>query len=98
MSVTVRANFDDLSRLDLTNRKLMRQIGLVVRERVVLRTIAGRDYRGIPFRPYSPSYAEAKRKAVGAHEGVNLKLSGRMLDDIGLSDVTDRSVTVGFRS
>lgn len=74
----------------------MREIGLLVRERVVRRTRAGTSATGAPFAPYSRGYAEQKAKALGGGGTVNLTVSGGMLNALQVLDVTDTSVTVGY--
>lgn len=94
-SITVSRNFGPLADLKLSTRSLMREVGLLARERIVRRTIAGQDENEASFRAYSPAYAKRKAKEVGAG-GVNLQLSGAMLNAITITDVTDNSVTLGF--
>jgi hypothetical protein len=77
----------------------MREVGLLAREMIVRRTIAGRDAEGVPFAPYSPAYAKAKRQALGG-AGVNLQVSGGMLNDLTITDVQvtpeKATVTLGW--
>jgi len=75
----------------------MREIGLMVRERILRRTAEGRDESDAPFAAYSPKYAQLKAKELG-DTGVNLQVSGAMLGAITITAVTDRSVTLGFSS
>jgi hypothetical protein len=96
-SVTIKANFGPLADLKLSSRELMKEIGLLARERIVRRTVSGRDERDAAFRPYSPGYAERKAREVGAG-GVDLQLSGGMLNAITIVNLTDDSVTLGFSS
>lgn len=89
--------FGSLEHLELVTAEDMREIGLLAREQIVRRTIAGRDARDAAFTPYSPGYAEAKRKALGAG-GVNLQVSGGMLNDLTVTDVqvTENKATVSL--
>lgn len=96
-SVTVSANFRPLAELKLTSREVMREVGLLVRERVVRRTIAGLDENEQHFRPYSAAYALLKGKELGSAR-VNLQVSGAMLNAIVITELTDDSVTIGFSS
>src|SRR5262245_20604537 len=96
-SVTVSANFGPLKDLQLSSRALMREVGLLARERILRRTAAGRDEHDAAFRPYSPGYAERKAKELGS-AGVNLQVSGAMLNAITISEVTDDSVTLAFNA
>ena len=73
----------------------MREAGLLARERIYRRTVAGRDADNLPFAPYSKAYAELKQAAVG-RTGVTLQLSGAMLNAMTLTEVTPTSVTIGF--
>jgi len=95
MPITVSKNFGPLAELELTNKQLMREIGLLARERIIRRTVSGRDQHDQAFRPYSAGYAKAKAAALGAG-GVNLQVSGDMLNAIQLTDITDTSVTLVF--
>ena len=97
MGITVTKNFPPLAGLELTNRQLMREVGLLARERIYKRTLAGRDMHDNAFRPYSADYRAAKAREVGAGT-VNLQLSGAMLNALVILEVTDDSVTLGFSS
>ena len=50
-SVTVTANFGPLADLEFSTRDLMREVGLLARERIIRRTIAGRDENDNAFQP-----------------------------------------------
>jgi hypothetical protein len=97
--VAIRRTFADLSRLPdlVVDRSLMREIGLLARERIIRRTVSGKDEKGQPFQAYSPGYREQKAKELGGAT-VNLQVSGAMLNALTIVDVTDRSVTLGFNS
>lgn len=97
MPVVIKRTIPDLSREPLVTRETMREIGLLARERIIRRTIAGKDENGASFRAYSPEYAERKAKELGGG-GVNLQVSGAMLNALTIVDVTDRSVTLGFNA
>lgn len=96
-TVTIRKTGTPLDLLTLTDRDLMRKIGLTIRERVIRRTLSGHDEDGGAFRPYSRRYAEQKGKALGGATTVNLQASGRMLQGIVVTAVSDDSVTLGFK-
>ena len=81
----------------VVTRELMREIGLLARERIVRRTISGKDAEGQPFEAYSERYRLRKAKELGGGT-VNLQVSGAMLNGLQIVDVTDRSVTLGFSS
>jgi hypothetical protein len=99
MGVVVRRSFEDLGRLPdkMVDRNLLREIGLMARERIIRRTISGKDAQGAPFQAYSQGYRERKAKELGGGT-VNLQVSGAMLNGLTIVDVTDRSVTLGFSS
>lgn len=96
MGVVIRRAFGRLPDLKLTDRETMRAIGEEVRERIRRRTLAGQDAEGQAFEPYSDGYAKKKTEAMGTTK-VDLAVSGEMLNALGIVDVTDRKVTLGFR-
>lgn len=61
MSVT--RNFGPLDQIKLTDKALMREVGLMIRERIVRRTRQGIGVDG-PFKPYSAQYAAAKGRGL----------------------------------
>jgi hypothetical protein len=93
MSVT--RNFGPLDQIPLTNREVMKEVGLLVRERVVRRTRAGTSTDGAPFAAYSPGYAKRKGAELGTTTP-NLTVSGAMLNDIVLTKIADDEVELGF--
>lgn len=95
MPVTVRLTGERFAELPLSSVDLMREIGLLARERILLRVAAGESTDGTPFQPYSAAYAVRKAKEVG-NGPVNLQLSGRMLQGLVITDVTENRVTLGF--
>lgn len=97
MGVTVRVNFKPLADFPLSTTELMREIGLLARERILRRTAAGMDQNDAAFAPYSPGYALTKAKELGS-AGVNLQVSGAMLNAIVVTKVTEKSVTLEFSS
>jgi len=96
MGVSVERNIPNLETVKLTDRELMREIGLLAREAIVRRTISGRDSKGAAFQPYSPGYSERKAKEGLGGGKVNLQVSGAMLNDLQVVEVTDTSVTLGW--
>jgi hypothetical protein len=96
MSVTVRRNFGPLRDIPLAGKELMHEVGLLARERIVRRTVAGEDSRGYAFRRYSDSYAQQKHKALG-NSSVDLQVSGNMLRAIANLEETDTKVVIGFK-
>lgn len=103
-TVSVTRDFGNLADLQLVTAEDMRQVGLLIRERIVRRTLSGLNAAGQAFTPYSPGYAEAKGKALGAAAGanVNLQVSGNMLNQITIietrADRDEASVTLGWTS
>lgn len=95
MKVVVLRNFPSLTKLPLTNRELMREIGLLARERIYRRTVSGRDEHDQPFRPYSAAYGRRKSQELGKTT-VNLQVSGAMLNAMRVVRVTDTEVDIGF--
>lgn len=93
--ISITRNFESLVDLKFVTAADMREIGLLARERIIRRTIAGTDATGAPFAPYSAGYAELKGRAVGGG-GVNLQLSGNMLNHLQIVEVTETSVTLGW--
>lgn len=93
--VRISRNFGPLAHLPLGSKALMRNVGLLARERIIRRTVAGEDVRGYPFRRYSPGYEKRKREAIGGR-GVDLQVSGNMLRDIAIVEVTDAKVVLGY--
>jgi hypothetical protein len=81
----------------LVDQALLRDIGDLAVRMIRTRTQQGIDRTGAAFAPYTPGYAEKKAKEVGAGP-VNLTLSGRMLNDMGVTGITPGTVTIGFRS
>ena len=95
--VTVTRNFESLADMALVTVEDMRELGLSARERILTRTLAGQDANGSPFAAYSEGYAKQKRAALGT-DRVNLQVSGNMLNDLQIVDVTDDSVTLGWET
>jgi hypothetical protein len=97
--VKITRSFGSLADLALVTEEDMRQIGLLAREMIVRRTLAGRDAHDDAFRAYSPGYAKAKRLALGS-DRVNLQVSGGMLNDLTITDVKvspdKATVTLGW--
>lgn len=96
-SVTVTVTGRRLSDVEFSSEDLMREVGLLVRERILRRTASGRDANELPFAPYSAAYALRKAKEVGPGS-VNLMLSNGMLGAITITEVTKNRVTLGFSS
>jgi hypothetical protein len=92
MGITVTRTGPDFADQVLSDKELMRQIGLLARERILRRTAQGIDMTGAPFRPYSVAYLAQK-----LNPRVNLQVSGAMLQAIGILDVTETSVTIGYQ-
>lgn len=97
MPVVINITGKRLADIPLTSRDLMREVGLLARERILRRTASGLDQNEAPFKPYSPAYDVLKAKELGAG-GVNLQVSGAMLNAIVITEITENSVTLGFSS
>jgi hypothetical protein len=80
-TITVSRNWslDDLS---LVTADDMREIGLLQREAIYRRTIAGQDVKGQAFAPYSHAYAVQKGST-----HVDLTVSGNMLNQLQVIEV-----------
>jgi len=75
---SVRNGDFDNFRVDLLRQSVLDKIAELIRERVIERTLDGKDYKGHIFVEYTERYA--KQKGVSVSD-VNLKLSGEMLSD-----------------
>jgi hypothetical protein len=93
--ISITRNFSSLPDLKLVSKEDMREIGLLARERIITRTLRGQSVDGGAFAPYSAGYADLKRSAAGTSQ-VNLQVSGNMLNQMGIVDLTDDSVTLGW--
>lgn len=96
MPVTVTVSGTPLSDIPLSSTELMREVGLLARERIIRRTLSGLDVNDNGFDPYTPGYYKAKSKEVGLASPVNLQLSGGMLNGITVIEVTKNTVSLGF--
>lgn len=81
MAVSVSRNFGPLDETDLLTREDWGRIGRLARERLITRTVSGKDEDNRDFAPYSAGYA-AQRASIGATTRPNLQLSGQMLQSI----------------
>jgi hypothetical protein len=89
--ISITRNFSALQNLQLVGKEDMRELGLLARERIIRRTIRGESASGGAFHPYSPAYAKAKGSS-----RVDLQVSGNMLNQMGIVDVTENTVTLGW--
>jgi hypothetical protein len=96
LEMSVTRNFGALDQLPLTNAQMMRDVGLLARERILRRTRQGIGTSGSPFHPYSAAYGGAKAAELGRGP-VNLTVSGAMLNAIQILSVTEDTVTLGFK-
>lgn len=71
-----KAVFDDTALMDIATQ---------ARDRVLIRTAAGKDAYGAEFKPYSTQYGRTKAKRGVDWKVVDLKLTGKMLADISMS-------------
>lgn len=95
VSIRVTRNFGPLE-IALTEQD-MRDVGEFLIRRIRTRTEGGHDVHGAAFREYSERYAEQKRAALG-HARVDLTVSGRMLNDMHVTSVTNTTATIAFVS
>lgn len=95
VSITVERTGPELDKVQLVTEEMLRDIGLLVREQIIRRTMRGVDVEGAPFQPLSEGYAKQKQAALG-HAEADLQVSGNMLNHIGITDVqvTDEGGTV----
>ena len=82
MGVLVRNRVGNLRGVVQTTTADMKDLGLLARERILLRTRQGKDADGAKFAPYSPAYAEQRSKEGLSRANVTLELSGQMLNSI----------------
>jgi hypothetical protein len=94
LTVTTSRNFGPLADAELVTRDDWGAVGRLAREQIIRHTNAGVDEDGKPFAPYSPKYAEQKRKT-GASSRPNLQVSGGMLGAITVEPDND-GVTLSF--
>jgi len=97
MAFTVRVANLDMKDVSIVTRDDMAAVGQYVRRRILERTARGVDANGQPFKPYSESYAELKRKANVGMGGVDLMVSGEMQNNITYEVASDsKSVALFF--
>ncbi len=96
MPVSVSRNFGPLTDTVLLTVSDWGRVGRLVRERIVTRTVEGRDEHGAAFAPYSAAYA-SRRAAEGMSTTPNLQVSGEMLRAITV-EPDEAGVTLAFSS
>ena len=96
MGLSVTRNFGPLTDIRPVTRADWARVGRLARERIVTRTVSGRDVSGAAFAPYSEGYRLAKGR-IGASSVPNLQLSGEMLRAITV-EADDDGVTLAFSS
>jgi len=97
VSVTLTVTGKKLEDLPIKGEALMRELGLLAERLIRTRTELQIDVHGVPFQSLSPAYAAAKA-AAGLNPVPDLTVSGRMLNDMTVLGVTDRTATIGFTS
>lgn len=97
MSIRVERNFGRLADIPLAGETLMREIGDLVLRKIRTRTEQGIDVDGRAFQPLSEPYRKRKQKEIGSSRA-DLTVSGRMLNDMAVTEVTKNRVTLGFKS
>lgn len=105
MSVKVRSTGLKFDAIQLTTPAVMTKLGKMAIEDITTLTEAGKDVSGRAFAPYSESYAEWKADyhggSMGAKVGtgsVDLRVSGRMLEDMQIVEASNRKVVIAFAS
>jgi hypothetical protein len=94
--ITVTRSIDvPLDQLELITAEDMRELGLMIRERIIRRTQQGQGPDG-PFAPLSDAYATRKREALGT-AAPDLTVSGSMLNDITIVDVESDGLSARVR-
>ena len=97
MGVIVRKSWrTDLAALPWLDAAVMEMVGREVRDVIRARTLSGKDVEGAAFEPYSEGYAKRTTEGVGTTR-VDLYVSGEMLDNLAIVDVTNRKVVLGWR-
>lgn len=96
MPATVTLNFPNLPQ-PLVSAEVMREVGTLAIRLIRTRTMGGRDVQGQPFAPYTPDYA-AKKAKEGLGTTPNLTVSGRMLNDMAVTEALPGKASIGFTS
>lgn len=97
MGVTIHVTGEKAADLPITSEELMRELGTLAERLIRTRTERQIDVNGAPFRPLSTAYAKAKADA-GLSPVPDLTVSGRMLNDMVVTDVTQKTASIGFVS
>ncbi len=97
MAVTVKATLTGSLPHELLTEQDMRDVGALAVRMIRTRTEAGTDVNGASFRAYSAGYEKQKREALG-HARVDLTVSGRMLNDMQVTEASKNSVSITFIS
>jgi len=97
MPVTVKVAPIAFDKFLPVDESVMHDVGDLAIRMIRTRTESGRDKDGRAFIAYTPAYAELKAKELGAGP-VNLTVSGRMLNDMEVSDTSPNKASIGFRS
>ena len=98
MPVTVKIAPLDFNKFLPVPADVMRDVGDLSIRFIRTRTERGIDKDGNAFVAYTPKYAELKAKELGSASPVNLTVSGRMLNDMDVSEAAPNRVSIGFRS
>lgn len=97
MSIRVRRNFPRLDKLVAPDRGIIRDLLLLTRERIIRRTLSGRDESGNSFRPYAASTKRQRARRGKSTSTVNLQDTNTMLGGIAILQVTARRGRLGFK-
>jgi hypothetical protein len=94
--ITVTRSIDvPLDQLELITAEDMRELGLMIRERIIRRTQQGQGPDG-PFAPLSDAYAKRKREALGT-SSPDLTFSGRMLNELQITEIESDGLSARVR-
>jgi hypothetical protein len=85
----------DRTAANITTKRLMAEIALFLRTRILERTAAGVDVNEHDFEPYSPEYEFVRSAAGLPTEVVDLFFTGSMLSSL-TSEETDSQTTLFF--
>lgn len=95
INVAVTGRAGNFAKIKLVDQKLMTEVGDFALSLIRRRTAAGKDVDNAPFKELSPAYAKQKQKALG-NRRADLTVSGRMLNEMSRTGVTEKSVTLGW--
>jgi phage gpG-like protein len=86
----VANNLRSLGR-DISSESILNAIALKVKDNIILRTQAGKDFSYVPFKAYNKRYAAEHKKTI-----VNLTLSGKMMNSITQKMINNNTIRLFF--